>query len=1012
MQRPRRLLSFAILLIALLATCSQVGWVGHARGPISSPVPTHGHAISSPVGVLGPISVAPASSGQTVAQSASFLTAATGPATCPSWLTCTGARASTSYLKTSPSTLATLSIGVLGVGQPADSTTRGLRVMRGATNQLATPNTFPGSWTIDGGITRTGGATGPDATASAQHWVVPSSTQAYQMLSLPAGVYAFSVWAQANGGTSFVADWYDGGTTFFLGTAGNVTSSWAELDYPIATSPVYIKLVTGYSTVGALDVNQAFAMLEPTYCTTYDPATRASEGPTATGLVHAGRIALEIDFVPVWGTSQLGTANDANAYRYLWSIDPSNYCRLDGASLQIVCAVGGVQGWFPIAVSWSAFDHITLHVEAGNGYGRAWYTDNGGSQIQLGTAGVNAASLSASTVYLATDPTPANAIDAYIQAIRVYSGTSGAAPSGVPAMFEPQFVFDTAVSASITQDGSHNVSALADARGSLYPVTLTTSGATRPVYDSASTVDGHPAIDFSSTGASILNALHGSAAIGAQPWSVMIVSQATNPQTTIASGSNGQTLPQSTIYLASTAGFPASGAAYFDDQTVMVTYTSITGGATPSLNGCAGNNSGATLVTGGVVKSQPISGATFAMIGGTRFYTSGALPSVGISAYTDAVASFQDGAHEASPLAISVAGGCTGGLGYGCGIGRTSVVLNWMANALQLDTTAVHARLATWDGGSYRLWVDGTQLAQYDSSNAGYVSTSLLSGELSIGGELDSAFSTTGTIDQRVYYGWFQTGRALSSADVANAFRDVATRFPTSLGASGPGGRRLIIQGNSRDLGYPDEPFGGWPYLAVAVTAHTWEIRDYSINGQAIGYTGEEADGGTPTDYTFLFGNGLSGSPSTTSSAQWSSLWDVTPMRSANVVTSGGDDHSDLCAYSLQSPGADPNLLASTAHAFLATAVSQAHAAGAKFMVLTTTKDCICGANYEPARLAYEALVQADLAGADALVDVGIDSHFQTACDGVYLRTDGHPTPLGQQVIASLVVPALNAMAP
>ena len=71
--------------------------------------------------------------------------------------------------------------------------------------------------------------------------------------------------------------------------------------------------------------------------------------------------------------------------------------------------------------------------------------------------------------------------------------------------------------------------------------------------------------------------------------------------TTIASGSNGQTLPFATIFAASTADFPTEGIIQVTTSTGIqtVSYTSITGGATPSFNGCAGGTG--TMSTGNTI---------------------------------------------------------------------------------------------------------------------------------------------------------------------------------------------------------------------------------------------------------------------------------------------------------------------------------------------------------------------------------------------------------------------------
>lgn len=73
--------------------------------------------------------------------------------------------------------------------------------------------------------------------------------------------------------------------------------------------------------------------------------------------------------------------------------------------------------------------------------------------------------------------------------------------------------------------------------------------------------------------------------------------------TTIASGSNGQSLPQAVIDVASTAGanLPSAGTIYVTTSNgpQTVSYTGITGGGTPSFTGCTGGTG--TMSTGGAV---------------------------------------------------------------------------------------------------------------------------------------------------------------------------------------------------------------------------------------------------------------------------------------------------------------------------------------------------------------------------------------------------------------------------
>jgi hypothetical protein len=76
--------------------------------------------------------------------------------------------------------------------------------------------------------------------------------------------------------------------------------------------------------------------------------------------------------------------------------------------------------------------------------------------------------------------------------------------------------------------------------------------------------------------------------------------------TTIAAGSDGDSLPQNIIYAADTSQFPTSGTMSVTTTAggETVTYTSITGGSTPSFNGCVGGTG--TMATGGVISAPTL----------------------------------------------------------------------------------------------------------------------------------------------------------------------------------------------------------------------------------------------------------------------------------------------------------------------------------------------------------------------------------------------------------------------
>jgi hypothetical protein len=92
-----------------------------------------------------------------------------------------------------------------------------------------------------------------------------------------------------------------------------------------------------------------------------------------------------------------------------------------------------------------------------------------------------------------------------------------------------------------------------------------------------------------------------------------------NPQApTVASGSNGQavsSLTSSQLIVSTTTGWPASGTVYVQTSSgyAKCTYTSVTGGGTPSFNGVSyvsGTGGASTVATGGLVTGDPLGGTS------------------------------------------------------------------------------------------------------------------------------------------------------------------------------------------------------------------------------------------------------------------------------------------------------------------------------------------------------------------------------------------------------------------
>jgi hypothetical protein len=100
----------------------------------------------------------------------------------------------------------------------------------------------------------------------------------------------------------------------------------------------------------------------------------------------------------------------------------------------------------------------------------------------------------------------------------------------------------------------------------------------------------NPGVDGGAVNLALLFSIHASTFSGTFSVGELSQIESTTLVTAIAVGSNGQTLPQATVFVASTAGFPSSGQFVVDGS--VVSYTGTTSG---SFTGCTGGT--ATLAT-------------------------------------------------------------------------------------------------------------------------------------------------------------------------------------------------------------------------------------------------------------------------------------------------------------------------------------------------------------------------------------------------------------------------------
>lgn len=205
---------------------------------------------------------------------------------------------------------------------------------------------------------------------------------------------------------------------------------------------------------------------------------------------------------------------------------------------------------------------------------------------------------------------------------RVQGGTGGAAAGG---LIQSKWVeVTTDLITSTTTWPSPNTTI--NAAGSLPQATITvisTAGfPTAGVIWIQTSNNGSQAVTYTGTTATTFTGCTGGSGglvVGAFVWAAPLT-------TTIAAGSNGQTLPQSTLNVVSTAGFPASGRILVASSvgTDIVFYTGTTA---TTFTGCTGGTG--SLTTGGTVKNvsptpQDIMNIEMTTSGGAMIISAGA----------------------------------------------------------------------------------------------------------------------------------------------------------------------------------------------------------------------------------------------------------------------------------------------------------------------------------------------------------------------------------------------------
>jgi hypothetical protein len=350
------------------------------------------------------------------------------------------ARASSATVQTSTSTITTTGLGVdaprlgdAGYGQ-------GLVIESSRTNLVPTSREIGGTgWTQGTGNFETGSyADGPDGSVlSADRLYRPDGLvySDYVATAVTAGVsYTGGFWARGTSGASgynpFVAD--------VQLITQPVSAIWTRKTHTVeavATTTGYWQVQTGTPTAAALDIVCDLHQLEvgkfatEVILTSGASATRAGESISvdASRLVRAGRIGLELEFVPKAGT--LAAMIDSWGNQRQIHIVSGTYSLISCLTGTVSVVVGGNTFTTTGAITHVAGDTHNLWIEAGGGllatrvvWRKKALGGSYGSAVVLGTSAAPQGNHTATgSLYFLGDSLSRYMLDAWVKRIVAYT---------------------------------------------------------------------------------------------------------------------------------------------------------------------------------------------------------------------------------------------------------------------------------------------------------------------------------------------------------------------------------------------------------------------------------------------------------------------------------------------------------------------------------------------------------------------------------------------------------------
>lgn len=198
--------------------------------------------------------------------------------------------------------------------------------------------------------------------------------------------------------------------------------------------------------------------------------------------------------------------------------------------------------------------------------------------------------------------------------------------------------------------------------------------------------------------------------------------------------------------------------------------------------------------------------------------------------------------------------------------------------------------------------------------------------------------------------------------------------------SSCPSVRQLICDGNSLTSGLKSSnpPYTGYPYRLQTLLGNQYAMEQYGVGGQ----TTEQmnSDAAAQIDVRYINITGVKNI-----CIAWEGI---------NSYVNGGDT-------------------AAQAYSALGVYIAARQAAGFKVVVATTldSQGVADPTGFAAFRAAYNPLVLANSAGADAVVDLAADSRLSDSTNTTYFDSDKiHCNDTGYQVVASLLYPAVAAL--